>query len=155
MIYRSSTFLINSSGSNKFLSVSVCCVFLLPFLTWNRLRVDFDWKELAAATDTAAISAAIAVDANACCKVPVIAILFANVAVVTAAMIAELPLLLWALLLPLLLPSCEGLLQSSCCCHHRIFKHYCHHCRCNIYVRHHNHGRKHQQSHFDFPMHSF
>ena len=74
--------------------------------------MEFDWKVLAAATNATAISAAIAVGANVYCKVPVIVILFANATAVTA-FIAELPLLLWALLLPLPLPSYGGLLQSS------------------------------------------
>ncbi len=142
MIFWSDTFLINSSRSNKFLSASVYCVVLLPFLTWNRLRVNFNWKVLAAATNATAISAAIALGANIYCKVPVIAILFANTAAVTAA-IAELPLLLWALLLPLPLPLCGGLLQSSCYCHHCICQHRCHQCMCNIHMQRCNHGHCH------------
>ncbi len=63
-----------------------------PILTW-----------LAATTDATVISVAIAVGLN------VNSILFVNADVVTAA-IVELPLLLWALLLPLPLLSCGGLL---------------------------------------------
>ncbi len=145
MIFRSSTFLINSSCSNKFLCVSVCCVVSLPFLTWNRPCVDFDWKVLAAATlfvNAAAISAAIAVGATIYCKVRAIDILFANAAAITAT-IVELSLLLQVLPLPLPLPSCGGLMQSSCCCHHRICQHYCHQCRCHIYMQRRSHGHCH------------
>jgi hypothetical protein len=42
-------------------------------------------------------------------------ILIANAAAVVAAT-AELPLLLWALLLPLPLPLCGGLFQNIYCC---------------------------------------
>jgi hypothetical protein len=108
--------------------------------------VDFDWKVLAASTvfvNAAAISAAITVGVNIYCKVPLIAILFANAAAVTAA-IAELPLLLWALSLLLPSPSCGGLLQSSCHCHHCICQLYYHQCMCNIYVQRHNHGHCHR-----------
>ncbi len=141
MIFWSNTFLINSSCSNKFLSASVCCVISHSFLTWNRWNLEFNWKVLVAATvfvNAAAISAAIAVDADDYCKVSTIATLFANAAAVTAA-IAELALLLWVLPLPLPLPSCGGLFQSSCCCCHRIWKCRCHQCRCHIYVRCHSH----------------
>jgi hypothetical protein len=93
----------------------VCCVICSHFLTW-----------LAAATNTTVSSAAIAVESNIYCRVPVNAILFANAAAVTAA-IAELLLLLWALSLPLPLPLCGGLLQNSYCCHHRICQHHCYH----------------------------
>ncbi len=72
-----------SFRSVKFSSVSVYSVVLLPFLTW-----------LAATTSATVINVAIAVGSN------VNAILFAKAATVTAA-IAELPLLLWAVLLPL------------------------------------------------------
>ncbi len=96
-----------SSCSIKFLSVSVCCVVLLPFLTW-----------FAAATNATVISASIAVGSN------INAILFANAAAVIAA-IAELLLLLWALLLPLPLLSCGGLLQDIYCCQYRICQHHC------------------------------
>jgi hypothetical protein len=74
----------------------VCCVISFPFLTQNRLRVEFDWKVLAAATvfrNAAAISAAIAVGANVYCKVFTIAILFAHTTAITAT-IAELLFLL-------------------------------------------------------------
>ncbi len=107
--------------------------------------MDFDWKVLAAATvfvNATAISAAIAVDANVYCKVPVIAILFANTDAVTAA-ITELPLLLQALSLPLPSQLSGGLFQSSCHCHHCIFQHHCHQCTCNIYVQRHNHDHCH------------
>jgi hypothetical protein len=110
--------------------------------------VDLDWKALAASTvfvNATAISAAIAVDANIYCKVPVITIIFANAATITAA-IAELPLLLRALSLPLPLLSSGCLLQSSCCCHHPICQQHCHQCTCNIYVRRCNHGHCHHQA---------
>jgi hypothetical protein len=110
--------------------------------------VDFDWKVLAAATifvNATAIFAAIAVGANIYFKVTVIAILFANAAAITAAT-AELPLLLQALPLPLPLPPCGGLLQSSCHCHHCICPHPCHQCTCNIYVPRCNHGHCHCQA---------
>jgi hypothetical protein len=98
-----------SSCSIKFLSASVCCVVLLPLLTW-----------LPAATNATVIRLAIAVGSN------IKAILFVNTATVIAAT-AELPLLMWALSLPLPSSSCEGLCQNIYCCKYCICQHHCYH----------------------------
>ncbi len=101
--------ILYSSCSTKYLSASVFCVVLLLFSTW-----------LAAATNTTVIGLAIAVGLNINTN------LYTNTAAVIAST-AELPLLLWALLLPLPSLSCGGLFQNIYCCKYHICQHHCYH----------------------------
>jgi hypothetical protein len=77
-------------------------------------------------SNAAAVSAAIAVAEDVYCKVPTIATAFDNTTAISAAIIAAVTIA-WALLLPLPLPSCGGLLHNACH-RHRICQLRCHQC---------------------------